>query len=121
MLLPYLVLLACFFIPSELIVTHFRIDETSVQVSPFLFKTILYGYESKLILLFIILTFLIHGISFIKKFFLIEFLMIFLTLIWLICAAFLLYFNQTYSGIGFYFCLFASGYIIFLNLKKRFG
>lgn len=118
--LPYLVLLSSLFIHSQIILTRFKFDETSVQLAPYRFKTIIYGYESNIILFFIVFTLLIQGISFIKKSFFIEFILAFLASIWLGLTSFLIYFYTDYLVIGFYFCILASGYIVFLNLRTRF-
>jgi hypothetical protein len=113
-------MLSSLFMPSEIIITRCKVDETSIKLLPFGFKTILYGYESNIILFLFVLIFLNQLARFLKGY-VPEFLMVFLTLLYFGFIGFQLYFNTGNLHIGFYFCLLSSAYILALNLKHRFG
>lgn len=121
LLLPYFILLLCLFIPCESKFTLFRMDETSIEISPFGFKTALVGYESKIILSFLTLTLFLQLISFTKKSFFSEFLILLLSFIYLFFSIFIFFFHSKSMLFGFYFCLSSSAFIFFFNLVLRFG
>lgn len=119
LLLPYLVLVSCLFIPAEITITHVKMDETSTELSPFIFKTLLYGYESKILLFTIGLTVLNQLTTFLNRSFS-SFLLVFTSIIFLVFTSFQLLLNTKYLDLGCYFGLISSGFILFFNLRKRF-
>ncbi|MGV3610250.1 MAG: hypothetical protein ACO1N0_04845 [Fluviicola sp.] len=119
LLLPYLVLISCLFIPAEIIVTHVKLDETSTELSPFIFKTVLYGYESKILLFTIGLTVFNQLTLFFKGLFS-QFLLVFSTLIFLAFTIFQLVMNTKQLDLGCYFGMLSTGFIFFFNIRKRF-
>ncbi len=119
LLLPYLVMLSCLFIPSEIIITRFRIDETSVQLPFGAFKTVLFGYESKILISLIGLTLLNQFFALFKASFA-KFIVVFSVLIFLLFAGFQLCLNTRFVDLGIYFSLLSSGFILLFNLKQRF-
>lgn len=119
LLLPYLVLASCLFIPSEIIITRFKVDETSAELNQYLFQTVLYGYQSTPVLFVLSLTVLSQLFTFLKSWFC-EFGLVFMGVIYLALAALVIYLHPESLDLGFYFSLMASGFILFLNLKRRF-
>jgi hypothetical protein len=119
LLLPYMVMFSCLFIPSETIITNFKVDGTSIELNHFLFQTVLLGYESDLVRFVFLVTFLGQLFALIKGYFS-EFLLVFMGMIYLALVCFILYFHPEFPDLGFYFCVIASGFILFFNLKRRF-
>ena len=119
LLLPYLVLASCLFIPAEIVITRVKIDETSIPLINGGFKTVLYGYESSIFLFILSLTVFNQFTLFFKGLFS-QFLLVFSTLIFLAFTIFQLVMNTKHLDLGCYFGILSSGFIFFFNIRKRF-
>ncbi len=119
-LIAVFALLIASLLPFEQIVSHFKLNETSIFIKPLTFNTVLLGYESNSYLIIVLLTGICYGFPLFSKWYFFEFLIVLIGIVYIILISLMIMLNFHHLEIGFFLCLVSSGYLIFNVIKGLF-
>jgi len=114
------ILLVSSILPFEKVFTHFSLDETSRYIPPLKFETVIVGFDSSWYFMILLLTSLCFVCYVFGNWYIFEFSLVLVVLIYLILLTPLVVLNFHSMRIGFYLSLFASGYLIFTLIRGIF-
>lgn len=98
----------------------YEIDESSVEnIDSYGYKTLIYGFDSAYFIILLALTVLINSLSFFKQLVLIDFLFVFLILLFILYLSIIFLLFKDIQ-IGFYIAFFGSIYVVVKSFKIKF-